>query len=105
MHPTDDPVLKRFRAELEKAYGEKLDRVVLFGSRARGNARPDSDYDIAVFLEASRGFGREGAVIADIEADILIEMGAVISALPFNVSARADQTGFMENLRREGREI
>ena len=25
--------------------------VILFGSRARGDAGPDSDYDIAVFLE------------------------------------------------------
>jgi len=37
MQAIDDPVLKRFRAELEKAYGETLDRVVLFGSRARGD--------------------------------------------------------------------
>lgn len=105
MQATDDPVLKRFRAELEKAYGDTLDRVVLFGSRARGDARPDSDYDVAVFLKGSRGFGHEGAIIADIEADILIHMGAVINTLPFEVSARDDQTGFMENVRREGREL
>jgi predicted nucleotidyltransferase len=33
-------------------YGNQLERVVLFGSRARGDARPDSDYDVAVFLKA-----------------------------------------------------
>lgn len=32
------------------------ERVVLFGSRARGDFRPDSDYDIAVF---KRGLGNE----------------------------------------------
>ena len=46
----DDPVLSRFRQELGEAYGSKLERVVLFGSRAHGDARPDSDYDIAVFI-------------------------------------------------------
>jgi predicted nucleotidyltransferase len=31
----DDPVLVRFRAALDELYGDRLDRVVLFGSRAR----------------------------------------------------------------------
>jgi hypothetical protein len=34
----EDPVLVRFRQELGEAYGSKLERVVLFGSRARGGA-------------------------------------------------------------------
>ena len=75
MPATDDPVLKRFRAELEKAYGEKLDRVVLFGSRARGDARPDSDYDVAVFLNRSRELWTESAALADIGTEILLEFG------------------------------
>jgi predicted nucleotidyltransferase len=45
-----DPVLKRFRAALDDMYGARLERVVLFGSRARGDAHEDSDYDVAVFL-------------------------------------------------------
>lgn len=48
--PTDDPVLHRFRAALGELYGDQISRVVLFGSRARGEARVDSDYDVAVFL-------------------------------------------------------
>lgn len=55
----DDPILTRFRAALDETYGSRLDRVVLFGSRARGDARPDSDYDIAVFLkEPDLDFGQ-----------------------------------------------
>ncbi len=47
-----DPVLVLFREALDDAYGtQNIERVVLFGSRARGDARPDSDYDIAVFLK------------------------------------------------------
>ena len=34
-----DPILKRFRAALGEIYGDRLERVVLFGSRARGDAR------------------------------------------------------------------
>src|SRR5271156_3513035 len=46
-----DPVLSRFRAALEEMYGDRIDRFVLFGSRARGDAHAESDYDVAVFLK------------------------------------------------------
>ena len=36
MAALDDPILARLRADLDAAYGEGLERVVLFGSRARG---------------------------------------------------------------------
>jgi uncharacterized protein len=45
-----DPVLLLFRKAVGELCGDRLERVVLLGSRARGDARPDSDYDIAVFL-------------------------------------------------------
>ena len=45
-----DPILSRFRAALDEVYGERIERVVLFCSRARGDARPDSDYDVANVL-------------------------------------------------------
>lgn len=38
MRPADDPLLKRFRATLDEMYGVRLERVVLYGSRARGCA-------------------------------------------------------------------
>jgi uncharacterized protein len=46
----NDPTLKRFRAAPDEVYGDRIERVVLFGSRARGDAGKDSDYDVAVFL-------------------------------------------------------
>ena len=33
-----DPVLARFRAALDEIYGNRIERVVLFGSRARVEA-------------------------------------------------------------------
>ena len=47
-----DSVLLQFRDALSALYGDRIERVVLFGSRARGEARSDSDYDVAVFLKA-----------------------------------------------------
>jgi predicted nucleotidyltransferase len=97
--------MSRFRAALDEVYGERIERVVLFGSRARGNARPDSDYDVAVFLKELTGFGEEMGKIAEIETDILYDTGAVISALPLRAGSYRERTGLMQELRREGLDL
>jgi uncharacterized protein len=100
-----DPILSRFRAALDEIYGERIERVVLFGSRARGDARPDSDYDVALFLKDLDGFGKEARRIVEIEADILTATGAVINAMPLQAGAYRDRTGLMRELRREGLDL
>lgn len=97
-----DPVLRKFRAALDEVYGERIERVVLYGSRARGDARPDSDYDVAVFLIDLTDRWDEIDRIVEIETDILWETGAVINALPFRAGAYRERTPLMHELRREG---
>jgi predicted nucleotidyltransferase len=65
-NPKDDPDLKRFRAALGEAYGDRLERVVLDGSRARGDHRPDSDYDIAVFVKDPGTLWDEAGRLAEV---------------------------------------
>ena len=97
-----DAIMSRFRTALDEAYGPRLERVVLFGSRARGDAREDSDWDVAVFLKEFKSFGEEADRIAEIETDILFDTGAVINGLPFKAGAYDEPTGLMGELRREG---
>jgi predicted nucleotidyltransferase len=97
-----DPVLVRFRQALGEVYGSKLERVVLYGSRARGDARPDSDYDIAVFIHEPESFNDEAERLAAIGTDILYDMGAVINPLHFRAGAYRQRTGFMAEVRRDG---
>jgi predicted nucleotidyltransferase len=101
---TTDPVLVRFRAAVADLYGERIERVVLYGSRARGDARPDSDYDVAVFLKGLSS-SRWGEVrrIADIELAILDEMGAIVHAVPYAAGSWRDPSSpLMYEIRREG---
>jgi predicted nucleotidyltransferase len=100
-----DPVIARFRAALGEVYGERIERVVLFGSRARGDARADSDYDIAVFLRDAGSLWEESGPLAEIETDILLDTGAVINALPFSAADYDARTPLMHELRRDGLEI
>jgi uncharacterized protein len=97
-----DPVLRRFRTALDGVYGERIERVVLYGSRARGDARPDSDYDVAVFFTDLTDRWEEIDRIVEIETDILWETGAIINALPFRADAYQERTPLMHELRREG---
>jgi len=66
----DDPILLRIRRSLHAIYGDRIERLVLFGSRARGDAHADSDYDIAVFLEDLTDRWREFHRLADLRTEI-----------------------------------
>jgi predicted nucleotidyltransferase len=82
--PQNDPLLKRFRAAVGEVYGDRVERVVLFGSRARGDAQPDSDYDIAVFLRDMTDTDRAAEMnrLADLSTAILYDGGPFIPPCP-----------------------
>jgi uncharacterized protein len=100
-----DPVLVRFRAVLAEIYGARLERVVLFGSRARGDARPDSDYDVAVFLTSLPDRWAELDRLADLRVRFIDHTGLFFDAKPYPASAYGGPTPLMHEIRREGLEL
>jgi uncharacterized protein len=95
-----DPVLVRFRQALTVPCSPKLERIARYGSRARGDARPD--YDIAVFIYEPENFGDEAGRLATIETDILYNTGAAINSRPFHAGAYLKRTGSMSELCGDG---
>lgn len=88
----NDPILKRFRATLDEMYGARLERVVLFGSRARGDAHEDSDYDVAVFLRDLADRASEMNRLADLSTKIIVEEdGPFIHAIPYGAGSYNDE--------------
>ena len=46
-------LLKPYIEQVQKLYGNHLTRIVLYGSYARREQRPDSDIDIMIFVDLS----------------------------------------------------
>lgn len=100
-----DPILREIRSRLERLYGDRLKRVVLFGSRARGDAHPDSDYDVAVFLGEVNDRWAEFDRISGAVTGLLYERGAFVQAMPFAESRYDETSPLMIEIRRDGVEL
>ena len=84
---TRDPILRSFREALTELYGPALDRVVLFGSRARGDAGEHSDYDVAVFLRDVGPGMAEWDRLADLRTRILDASGTPVALIGSRASS------------------
>jgi predicted nucleotidyltransferase len=102
---TEDPILRRIRDSLRAVYGDRIERLVLCGSRARGGAHDDPDYDIAVFFEGLTDRWREFHRLADLRTEILADTGAFLEARPFRAGSHRDRTPLMHEVRRDGVEL
>ena len=102
----DDPHLIRMREALGKMYGDRLDRVILFGSQARGDARPDSDYDLAIFLKDMPDRWAELDKLAVLHLEFLQNNEPFFDLWPYHASKYQDLSSpIMHEIRREGVEI
>ena len=101
----NDPILVRFRRALDDMYGNQLDRVVLFGSRARSDARPGSDYDVAVFLKSLPDRWAELDRLARLRVEMIDETGAFFDAKPYPAGALQERTPLMHEIRQDGLDL
>src|SRR4051812_23973543 len=95
----DDPKLARIASALREAFGPRLVSALLFGSRARGDHRPDSDYDVAVLL---KDFDSEPD--REILAKVREALGEEVWTLqfwPLSSDGLAERTTLTFNMRNE----
>ena len=83
---TLDPVALEFAHLLRERLGPRVRKIVLFGSRARGDARADSDYDDVVVVDGRSADVRD-AILA-IEVDLMDRFGSTTVRLPAPGRAR-----------------
>lgn len=108
MEPDPDwrAALGQFTDELKLLYGKRLEGLVLYGSRARGDADPLSDIDLLVLLPPGMDFWTEFRRIAPVADRLSLEHGVVISAIPADSREyRSAAKPLYMNARREGRQV
>lgn len=80
--PSVSRAIGMFADRVGTEYGAKLVRLVVFGSRARGQGTPESDIDMAVVLDNVDDRNAERLRLSDISYDVLVETGEEVQAWP-----------------------
>lgn len=96
-------LLRELKDLLIGNFGEDINDVILFGSRATGDAHKNSDYDILIVLNVDYDWDYEGkitSVVYDIELkyDIFIDW-KVISKYELRNSIRGRQPLYTDAIR------
>ena len=83
------------------------DRMILFGSQARGDARPDSDWDLLVLLDKEkRNFNEDYDNYAYPFAELGLKYDALINAKIYTVKDwETHPSMFRYNVEQDGIEI
>jgi len=97
-----DPVVAAFTEGLEHDLGSRLKEVWLFGSRARREAREDSDYDFLVVADCPRSVISEATVAES--CAVFDRYGAFIGPVNYDSSLweRAKKSSLGRTILAEG---
>ena len=104
-----DEILKKYVEDVREIYGENLRTIILYGSYARGDFKPDSDIDIMILVDLSDDeIKRKGHVLSDLTFDYNfdnnLEIMPIVKNLDhFNKWIRAYP--FYNNVKNEGVEL
>jgi uncharacterized protein len=100
------PTLSEIKESLQKLYGDRLVRLILFGSHARGEAHPESDIDLLIVLKSPVSQVQEIVHMSELRLKMLLEHDELVSIIPI---AEADfqtrDVALLRNIRREGIEL
>jgi predicted nucleotidyltransferase len=101
-----DDVAAAVAADLAQLYGRRLQKVVLFGSWARGDADEESDLDLLVVLDAMGSLFAEIDRMGDVVWRHAQEHGVAISVVPVGAEEERDsKTAFLRRVQAEGRAV
>ena len=106
MPKTINKLLKEFVEKINRLLGDRVKKIVLYGSYARGDYNKTSDIDIMILTDLSyEEIEKYRDDISDIAFDIELEKGVIISPIIKNIdkyNARVNIVPFYMNVQREG---
>lgn len=96
-------LLTKLRNYLLKLYGDRLDKTILFGSQARGEATENSDIDILIVLKGQVNYGEEIKRTGEFISDLSLEYDQVVSRLFIDTDRFYQMNSpLLMNIRKEG---
>jgi uncharacterized protein len=100
---TLEEVLRDMDVALRDLYGERYRGLVLYGSRARGEADEGSDVDLLLLLEEPVEIGKEIRRSSGVVATLALEAGLALSLIPVGIEEyQASLDPYLINARAEG---
>lgn len=98
----NDKLIQRIHREIQTRLGFHLKKAILFGSRARAEEVPESDYDILIIVDEISPQIKN--TIDEIAGDFLFQYNMVISIFPVTEDYHLKQEvdPFLRNVRNEG---
>ncbi|MCL1492950.1 MAG: nucleotidyltransferase domain-containing protein [Pseudanabaena sp. Salubria-1] len=100
------PILNELKQELQKMYGDRLVKLILFGSHARGEANPDSDIDLLAVLKSPVSQVQEISYMSDLRVKMILEHDELVSIIPITEEDFSKRNvAFLRNIRKEGIEL
>ena len=106
VRPSVQAALGEARAALERLYGDRLVKVILYGSHARGEAHEESDVDVLFVLQGDFSFTDEVKRTNPLVSQILLKHHELLALLPFALIRFHDPLHpLMMNVRKEGVEL
>jgi len=102
-HPQRNEIMNELRDRMIDTYSDQLIAIVLFGSQARGDATPDSDFDVLIVLKDPVNTVREIEQTGYFLSPLCLKYSVVICNLFFSATRfENEQTMLMQNIRKEG---
>ncbi len=96
-------IIQEFKSALKELYGQRLKKVILFGSWARGDATKDSDIDLLIVLDGETLPGREIDRMIEAITETNLKYNILISVIPVSeLNYQQVQSPLMMNVRKEG---
>lgn len=99
-------ILEEFTNKVKLLLGDRVKRIILYGSYARGDYKKNSDIDVMILTDLNfQEIEEYRDKISDIAYDIELEKGIIISPVIKNIdnyNARINIVPFYMNVQKEG---